>query len=116
MTPYLPSHLSLRKVAGSQTDIYSQFNGGYYGNHGGSGRIGNGINYVHDANLRGHHNTINNMDGTTNGNPKVSHPDNDNDQNTMENMMQLQVQGQIESKKDVILYSGFDEIGEGAGR
>ncbi|CAG8494213.1 3073_t:CDS:10 [Paraglomus brasilianum] len=115
VTPYLPSHLSLRKVAGSQTDIYSQFNGGYYGNHGGSGRIGNGINYVHDANLRGHHNTINNMDGTTNGNPKVSHPDNDNDQNTMENMMQLQVQGQIESKKDVILYSGFDEIGEGAG-
>ena len=25
--------------------------------------------------------------------------------------MQLQTQGQIESKKDVILYSGFDEIG-----
>jgi len=113
VTPYLSSHLSLRKVAGSQTDIYSQFNGGYYGNHGGGGRIGNGFNYAHDANLRGHHNNINNLDGTTNA--KASYPDNDVDQNTMENM-QLQTQGQIESKKDVILYSGFDEIGEGVGR
>jgi hypothetical protein len=97
--------------------MYSHVNGVYYGNHRGTGRNGNGINYPYDPSFRG--SNPSNADTNVNGNIKASHPEhhyNNNDQGTFENTMQLQTNGQIESKKDAILYSGFDDIGEGVGR